>query len=260
MKRFLAVAALIIHAHCTYAQASNDEFYVFKKDWSPAEGIKDAVYFMQPLKENDTTYVCRYYQKFGPMVKQESFKDSSLTIPNGFFAWYNKNGIIDSSGYVADGKKDFMWQYFNNDVKAYKIMWYDNGKWNRTENVITKITTYADGHIEDTVQKAPVKNDTVIQVQAQFPGGPSAWTSYITHNLHIPDRLLSIGHGGKMMVEFVVDKEGNIKSVSLRQSLEWSADAEAMRLIKSSPRWIPAEQAGRKVNYRQLQSLTMAIN
>ena len=260
MRKFLVAAALIIHAHCVCAQADNDVFYVFKKDWSPAEGIKDAAYFMQPLKENDTTYVCRYYQKLGPMVKQESFKDSNLTIPNGFFAWYNKKGMIDSSGYVVNGKKDHQWQYFKNDVKAYMIMWYDNGKWDRTENIAAKTITYADGRIENKPQKEELKYDTTNQHQAQFPGGPAAWSTYLTRNLNIPDRLLGIGHGGVITVDFLVDKEGNIVNVTLRQSLEWSADAEAIRLIKRGPKWIPAEQGGRRVFYRQLQSITMAIN
>jgi hypothetical protein len=80
------------------AQKQNDAFYVFKKDWSGAKNLDEAAYFMQVLKETDTTYVCRYYNKSGPMAKQESYLDEDLTIPNGRFCWYNINGDLDSIG------------------------------------------------------------------------------------------------------------------------------------------------------------------
>jgi len=249
-----------------FTQNAQDQFYVFKKDWSPAKDFNSATYFMQMVKDNDSVFICRYYQKFGPMVRQESYKDSGLSIPHGFFAWYNNKGIADSSGYVIDGRKTSVWNYFKNDTKAYMTMWYDKGRWEKTENHLTNLVTYADGRVDTLEKKTTAKTkqqgDTgvnVTQIEAQFQGGPAGWQNYIVRNLHIPDRLLSIGHGGPVTVEFLIDKEGNVKDVSLRQSLEWSADAEAIRLIKSSPKWTPAEQDGRKVYYRQVQSITMAI-
>src|SRR4051812_15713576 len=59
------------------AQKGNDDaIYVFKEDWSSAKNFDEATYFMQVTKDNDTTFVCRYYNKFGPMVKQESYFDA----------------------------------------------------------------------------------------------------------------------------------------------------------------------------------------
>ena len=56
----------------TFSQKAEGNFYVFKADWTPAKSIDDCTYFMQEMKDNDTEYVCRYYNKSGPMVRQET--------------------------------------------------------------------------------------------------------------------------------------------------------------------------------------------
>src|SRR5262249_40139564 len=109
------------------AQKQNDDvFYVFKKDWSSAKSVDDAVYFMQTTKDNDTTYVCTYYNKLGPMVKQESYLDSDLTVPNGRFCWYNAKGDLDTIGMVYHGRKDNNWFYYR-DTVLFKQECYESG-------------------------------------------------------------------------------------------------------------------------------------
>ena len=93
---------LIFPINKTFSQKTNENFYVFKADWSAAKSIDDSTYFMQEIKDNDTEYVCRYYNKSGPMVRQETYKDESLTIPNGRFCWYNEKGkIIYSDSHLS---------------------------------------------------------------------------------------------------------------------------------------------------------------
>lgn len=198
------------------------------------------------------------------MVKQESFKDSNFTIPNGFFAWYSNKGFADSTGYVNEGRKTSCWNYFNNDTKPYLSIWFNKGKLEKTEDHTKNIVRYADDTVDSTalkpVEKGKEEGDTVSKKQAKFPGGPDAWQKFLFRNLQIPGRLLDIGHGGVIVVEFVIDKEGNVTDINIRQSLEWSADAEVIRLMKRSPKWIPAEMDGRKVFYRQVQSITMSVS
>lgn len=261
MRKFLVTVALIIYANCTYAQADNDVFYVFKKDWSPAKGIKDAAYFMHPVKKNDTTYICKYYQKVGPMVKQESYKDSDLSIPNGKFMWYSAKGKLDSSGNVVNGKKDGTWNFYNDSANVQRQIIYNNGAWEKIIDYSTKKEHYPDGSDSMMRGKAP---DTLnhIMVQASYPGGPAAWIKFIQRNLTVPDRFIDIKQNGTgtVVVAFLIDKEGSIQEVEIIQSCEYSADEEAIRVIEHGGKWIPASIDGRKVLYRQKQSLSFSVS
>ena len=117
--------------------------YLLKKDWTPAADLASADYFMQVVKDNDSTYICRYYNKFGPMVKQESFSDETLTVPNGLFCWYNNDGFLDTLGYVKQGRKDGYWDYYRKD-KNYLALRYKNGK------IMERIDRDADIYIDST--------------------------------------------------------------------------------------------------------------
>jgi len=265
MYRFYTVIAVVLcMATSSKAQIANDAFYVFKSDWSPAKNLDGATYFMQVVAENDTTYYCRYYQKFGPMVKQECYKDSNLEVPNGLFIWYDKKGRMDSSGYVYQQKKDGNWQYFDDSMKVILSEDYEQGKFIKRQNWMTKKIMYADGRYEsyDTVAN---KTDTekifkVVQVEAKFKDGAQGWLHYLLNNLQIPDRLVQLNKSGTVVVGFDVDTVGNISRTMIVQSFEWSADAEAIRVIKNGPKWVPAMQNGRLVRFRQRQAITMKVN
>jgi len=58
----------------------------------------------------------------------------------------------------------------------------------------------------------------------------------------------------------VLDKEGDVKDVFLVKSSEWSADTEVLRIFKNAPAWIPAQQNGISVKYRQKQALTFVVD
>lgn len=247
----------------------NPTLYLFNKDWSVAKNLKQAAYFMQIVKESDSAYVCRYYRKEGPMIKWETYRDSSLEIPNGRFAWYNIRGMLDSVGTVVNGHKDRNWYYNMNDSGRATIQeYFENGRFKSRTNYITRIVTLADGTTEpldkpkpkDTA--APEKAVTIIQRAAEFPGGIQAWTHYLTGHLHTPERLVSLSipnTKATVVVEFVVLKTGKIGDIFIWRSYEWSADLEAMRVIQEGPDWLPAEQNGKTVIYKHRQSITYQI-
>lgn len=269
MYRFL-ILILCLHFFCNESHSQSSGYIeYFKKDWSPAKDYDQATYFMHALKENDTTYILKYYQKTGPMVKWETYKDSSFEIPNGRFAWYNTKGKLDSMGMVVNGRKHKNWYYGLDDSLHSKVEeYFENGKFQMRKNYITRIITYSDGstrtfaEIEKEESKQETKEDTVIQIPAEFEGGIPAWSNYIAKNVVTPERLLSLARGGTKAVVgilFIVDKEGLIQDVFIKQSYEWSADLEAIRVIKTAPKWKPASQNGKKVVYRHSQNISYHI-
>jgi periplasmic protein TonB len=264
MKPFIILLLLIFTCRSGFAQ---EHFYAYKEDWSSTTDLKEATYFMNVVKE-DTSYVCRYYSVTGPMIKLESYSDEALTIPLGRFAWYNEKGRLDSTGFIlGNGRKDRTWLYFTHpdSSNATVIESYDNGKFLWREDVLNKRTVYKDGSVvsfDDREKKDAAKSFVSIQVEARFPNGIPGWRKYLEKTLEIPARYIQIVNGnGKatVTVAFNVDTDGSIRDVFLYKSVEWSVDTEAQRVIKKGPKWQPATQDGKKVIFRQIQSITFSV-
>jgi len=100
---------------------------------------------------------------------------------------------------------------------------------------------------------------TKVEVPAEFPGGPSAWKRYLERNLQYPDGAIDNNTQGVVRVQFVVDREGNISEVKALNDPGDGLAEEAERIIKRGPKWKPAEQNGRKVIYRHIQSITFRL-
>ncbi len=82
----------------------------------------------------------------------------------------------------------------------------------------------------------------------EFPGGYAAMSRWISKNLNIPDYAFPVS--GTIYVRFVVDKNGQIKNVSLSKGIDDVHDKAALAVVKKMPQWIPGEQAGKPVNVR----------
>lgn len=78
-----------------------------------------------------------------------------------------------------------------------------------------------------------------------FPGGPDSLASFLRKNLHWPEREIDIQ--GRVIVQFTVTKTGKIKHPYITRKLYKSVDAEALRVIKLMPNWIPAHFNGKPV-------------
>jgi len=210
---------------------------------------------MQKTVENDTTYVCRFYQKNGPMIQMESYRDTGLDIRHGRFAWYNIRGDLDSMGIYYSGRKDKWWDYgFDDSCHIKSSEEYENGIVKRRINYLTGKIYWADGKEESLSEN---KN---VQVAAEFKkGGLKGWSAYLNRNLKTPDRFLQLAGmlADKTVVAgFEINKEGIVSDVFILHSCEWSVDMESIRVIKKSPAWEPALQNGEKTIYRHLQNIT----
>jgi protein TonB len=77
--------------------------------------------------------------------------------------------------------------------------------------------------------------------EAKFSGGNEALESYLTQNLHYPERALKEKIEGKVIIHFMVDKDGSIGKVKLKTGFTNCPECneEAVRLIKSMPSWSP---------------------
>ena len=84
----------------------------------------------------------------------------------------------------------------------------------------------------------------------EFPGGDAALLSYLAKNIDYPVIAQENGIEGKVYVSFVVDKEGRVFNVALVRGVDSSLDREAIRVVKSMPRWKPGRQGNTEVKVR----------
>ena len=105
---------------------------------------------------------------------------------------------------------------------------------------------------ENYVQQLPDGDEKVYQVcenAPAFPGGTHAMYKYLADNIKYPDEAKAAGKQGRVMVQFVVRKDGSISDVSVAKSAgNASLDKEAVRAVSSMPKWNPGTQGGKPVN------------
>ncbi len=114
----------------------------------------------------------------------------------------------------------------------------------------------------------PKKNDEIdgefhtVQIEARFPGGMSEWNKYLQRNLNndLPSENGAPPADYAVIVSFVVDRNGVISDVRAENDPGYGTKAEAIRVILKGPKWIPAEQNGRSVVYRQKQKITFRVS
>ena len=94
-------------------------------------------------------------------------------------------------------------------------------------------------------EEAPIH--TVVEQQPQFPGGEAALLAYVAKNIKYPAIAVEQEIQGTVQLRFVVEANGSIGDVQVVKSLESHCDKEAIRVVKSLPRFIPGKQQGRPV-------------
>jgi protein TonB len=100
-----------------------------------------------------------------------------------------------------------------------------------------------------------------VEVEASFPGGDGAWRKFLERNLRGDVASENGAPSGTytVVVQFVVDKEGNVSDVKALTSHGYGMEDEAVRVIKKGPQWKPAIQNGRNVKAYRRQPITFQI-
>ena len=97
------------------------------------------------------------------------------------------------------------------------------------------------------------KNDMVfdvVEVMPQFPGGQIAMLKYLMKNIKYPEQAVKEGIQGRVTVRFIVEKDGSISDVKPVLSVHPLLNKEAVRVVKSMPKWTPGKQNGKPVRVR----------
>jgi protein TonB len=103
--------------------------------------------------------------------------------------------------------------------------------------------------VENIVPEVPVKEEifTWAEEMPKFPGGDSQRLNYFMQNLTYPEIAKRAGVEGKVILSFVVDKNGDVSDIKVLKSIGAGCDEEAVRVINSMPLWSPGKQNGKPV-------------
>ena len=99
-----------------------------------------------------------------------------------------------------------------------------------------------------------IYNTAGIEVKPDFPGGIEKFYKFVAKNYQTPEEE---GLKGKVFVSFVVEKDGSLTDIKVIRDIGFGTGKEAIRVLKSCPKWTPGEQNGKKV--RVLYSLPINI-
>jgi protein TonB len=102
------------------------------------------------------------------------------------------------------------------------------------------------------------KTFTKVEIESEYPGGASAWARYLNKSLTYPSEAQEAEVQGTVVVQFIVDKEGNVSDVEAISGPK-ELQAEAVRVIKKSGKWTPAVQNGRQVKSYKKQPITFRL-
>ena len=114
--------------------------------------------------------------------------------------------------------------------------------------------------VPDGQQQSKIEDEQIFQkveTEASFPGGHEEWKRYLEKNLdvNVPFHNGAPNATYTVMIQFIVDTEGNISDVKPVSSIGYGMEEEAIRVIKKGPKWVPAIQNGRYVKSYRKQSV-----
>ena len=90
----------------------------------------------------------------------------------------------------------------------------------------------------------------IVEQMPSFPGGPAALMKFLHDNIKYPVVAQENGVQGRVVVAFVVERDGSITDVHIARGVDPSLDKEAVRVLKSMPKWTPGKQNGSAVRVK----------
>ena len=112
---------------------------------------------------------------------------------------------------------------------------------------------FLDGNLESIPAepyKINMKIFDVVEQMPEFPGGQPAMMKWLAENVKYPKVAEENGIQGRVVCTFVVERDGSITGVQVARSIDPSLDKEAVRVLKSMPRWTPGKQGGSPVRVK----------
>lgn len=142
----------------------------------------------------------------------------------------------------------------DNEIKANEDIQKDNSVMSTFTQAGSDDINLIKEHKEEVVQEKPREEKkkeevfTHVEQMPKFPGGDAELYKFISKNLNYPAMAIENNVQGRVVVQFVVTKDGSIGNVKVVRSVDRDLDNEAIRVCKKLPKFIPGKQNGQPVS------------
>lgn len=114
-----------------------------------------------------------------------------------------------------------------------------------------------DGYLAGEVDTTKVYD--VVERMPCFPGGNQKMQDFIEKNLHYPKECAEKGLQGRVIMDFVVERNGTLTDIRVVKSVNPALDKEALRIVKLMPKWIPGRQSYKEVRVKYIIPITFQL-
>lgn len=153
-----------------------------------------------------------------------------------------RSALVNMIKAETSGVEKFGKQYANYISK--KVL--GDAKMNTVHSDPATVKRDSDQVVRQT-QDEDIKVYDVVEQMPQFEGGDSVMIAWLDEHINYPKIAKFRKIEGRVVVRFVVEKDGSIGEIQLARSIDPWLDQEAMRVVKSMPKWIPGKQNGNPV-------------
>jgi protein TonB len=125
-----------------------------------------------------------------------------------------------------------------------------NGLWWRLLTAMSVLAILLMVNTNAMAQSKKIANDKVLEkaeVMPQFPGGDQAMMKFVSENVQYPEEAKEKEISGRVLVGFIVEKDGSVNEVKIVRGIGGGCDEEAVRVVKAMPKWKPGKQDGKTV-------------
>ena len=124
------------------------------------------------------------------------------------------------------------------------------GLWWRLVATLSVLTILFTVNTTAVAQNKKAANDKVYEkaeVMPEFPGGEQAMMDFVANNVKYPKEAMEKEISGRVLVSFVVEKDGSINETEVVKGIGGGCDEEAVRVVKAMPKWKPGKEKGKAV-------------
>lgn len=228
MKNLTLVLIVFISAlKFTYSQEKIVKYYDIH--WTEVND-KDYHFKRELIKNEKGEWIVKDYYANGKLQMKGGFVSEAMKIKTGHHEYYYENGTKKGVGYYKNNIYDGRWLWYRKDGSLSSVEFYNNKRFRNAilynkENKIIKTTL----------------NQFDILKNAQFKGGSKELQKYISKKLKYPAKAIENNNIGKVYVNFIINKSGEVESVKVLKKGNYYLDKEAIRVIKNMPKWEPAK-------------------
>ena len=131
---------------------------------------------------------------------------------------------------------------------------------NQSEKIIPEKPTF-DPSNDEVIEETTVDDVfSIVEEMPTFNGGDvKNFSKYIGQNLKYPKDAEENGIQGRVFIEFIIDKDGNLTNAKVKRGVDGLLDNEALRVVNSSPKWEPGKQKGQAVNVKFTMPIVFAL-